>query len=61
MDVRNKFPKVGLPVSNMGTGDTLNFVAPMELNKDKISFRYDTAASKLDVAIFYVFGATFME
>ena len=62
--VRKTFPKVGLHVSNMGIGDTLNFAAPTELNKDKISFRYNTVASKLNVTICYmssVFGATFMK
>ena len=62
--VRKTFPKVGLHVSNMGIGDTLNFAAPTELNTDKISFRYNTVASKLNVTICYmssVFGATFMK
>ena len=64
MDMRKIFPKVGLPVANMGIGDTVNLVAPTELNKDKISFRYDTVASKLNVTIRYtnsVFGANFMD
>ena len=64
VDVRKIFPKVGLPVANMGSGTTVNLVAPTELNKEKISFRYDTVASKLNVTIWYknsVFGANFMD
>ena len=51
--VRKVFPRIGLPVTNMGTGDTINIVSPTETNKNKFVFRYDSVASSLSVVVRY--------
>ena len=51
--VRKKFPKLNQPSINMGTGDTVNIVSPTPLTNDKISFRYDSGASKLNITVRY--------
>ena len=45
------FPKNGLPVANMGTRDTINFVLPTGSNGDKITLRYNTGDSKVSIII----------
>ena len=51
--VRKKFPKVRERVSNCGFGDTINYLNIRLSTSDKVSFRYDVGASKLNVCIKY--------